>query len=171
VDAVAAAMGERISRAEFARRRGFSKAYVSKLVSMGRLAIGADGRLDVEAAERALAETADPAASSALASAGTSYASARAERERWQARLAELDYRERAGELCQRAAVEGEARAVAGAVREAVLAVAERLAVKLAATADAADVVALLEGELSAALVALADELDGGADDGPAGER
>ncbi|MFT2186350.1 terminase small subunit [Pseudomonas putida] len=49
-----------LTKSEFAARRGWSKSYVSKLVSQDRLVLTDDGKVDVEATEALLAETADP---------------------------------------------------------------------------------------------------------------
>lgn len=49
-----------LTKSEFAARRGWSKSYVSKLASQDRLVLSADGKVDVEATEALLAESADP---------------------------------------------------------------------------------------------------------------
>lgn len=49
-----------ISKSEFAARRGWSKSYVSKLASQDRLVLTADGKVDLEATETLLLESADP---------------------------------------------------------------------------------------------------------------
>lgn len=49
-----------LSKSEFAARRGWSKSYVSKLASQDRLVLTADGKVDVEATEVLLAQSADP---------------------------------------------------------------------------------------------------------------
>ncbi|MFJ3448044.1 terminase small subunit [Pseudomonas sichuanensis] len=49
-----------LTKSEFAARRGWAKSYVSKLDSQGRLVMTDDGKVDVEATEALLAETADP---------------------------------------------------------------------------------------------------------------
>ncbi|MGO0694443.1 terminase small subunit [Pseudomonas guariconensis] len=49
-----------LTKSEFAARRGWSKSYVSKLASQDRLVLNADGKVDVEATEALLAESADP---------------------------------------------------------------------------------------------------------------
>lgn len=49
-----------LTKSEFAARRGWSKSYVSKLASQDRLVLSADGKVDVEASEALLAESADP---------------------------------------------------------------------------------------------------------------
>lgn len=49
-----------LTKSEFAARRGWSKSYVSKLASQDRLVLTVDGKVDVEATEALLAESADP---------------------------------------------------------------------------------------------------------------
>ncbi|GAB7529408.1 hypothetical protein PS3A_18170 [Pseudomonas sp. 3A(2025)] len=49
-----------ISKSEFAARRGWGKSYVSKLASQDRLVLTADGKVDLEATEALLIQTADP---------------------------------------------------------------------------------------------------------------
>lgn len=49
-----------LTKAEFATRQGWSKAYVSKLAKSGRLVLDADGLVDVEATDRRLLSTSDP---------------------------------------------------------------------------------------------------------------
>lgn len=49
-----------LSKSEFAARQGWSKSYVSKLAKQERLVITDDGKVDVEATEALLAESADP---------------------------------------------------------------------------------------------------------------
>lgn len=51
---------ELLTQSEFAARRGWSRAYVSKLKSQGRLVLGEGGKIDVEATEQLLAESSDP---------------------------------------------------------------------------------------------------------------
>lgn len=49
-----------LSKSEFAARRGWSKSYVSKLASQERLILTPEGKVDVEATEVLLAQSADP---------------------------------------------------------------------------------------------------------------
>lgn len=49
-----------ISKTEFAARRGWAKSYVSKLANQDRLVLTQDGKVDLEATEALLAQTADP---------------------------------------------------------------------------------------------------------------
>ncbi|WP_454863745.1 terminase small subunit [Pseudomonas hormoni] len=49
-----------ISKTEFAARRGWAKSYVSKLANQDRLVLTQDGKVDLEATEALLSQTADP---------------------------------------------------------------------------------------------------------------
>ena len=49
-----------ISKTEFAARRGWAKSYVSKLANQDRLVLTDDGKVELEATEALLAESADP---------------------------------------------------------------------------------------------------------------
>jgi len=49
-----------LTKSEFAARHGWSKSYVSKLAKQERLVLTDDGKVDVDATELRLAETADP---------------------------------------------------------------------------------------------------------------
>lgn len=51
---------EFMTKAAFADRQGWSRAYVSKLVRQGRLVLTADGKVDVQASDELLAASADP---------------------------------------------------------------------------------------------------------------
>lgn len=49
-----------LTKSEFAARHGWSKSYVSKLAKQERLVLADDGKVDVEATELLLAQSADP---------------------------------------------------------------------------------------------------------------
>ncbi|PTU01638.1 terminase small subunit [Pseudomonas sp. HMWF031] len=49
-----------ISKTEFAARRGWAKSYVSKLANQNRLVLTKDGKIELEATEALLDQTADP---------------------------------------------------------------------------------------------------------------
>ena len=51
--------GERITQAEFARRNGWTKQYVAKLVKQGRIQLEG-GKIDPVAAKRAIGQLAEP---------------------------------------------------------------------------------------------------------------
>lgn len=100
-----------ISQAEYARRRGVSAQYISKLIKAGKLA-ARHGKIDAAAADRALEELKDPArgknGASALADGktqrdkGGGYAAARTQRETYQALLKKAEYERVKGKLLDR---------------------------------------------------------------------
>lgn len=49
-----------MAKAEYADRRGWSRAYVSKLVKQGRLVLTSEGKVDAEASDALLAASSDP---------------------------------------------------------------------------------------------------------------
>jgi phage terminase Nu1 subunit (DNA packaging protein) len=176
---LSAAVAEKITRAEYARRRGWSRAYVTQLVQAGRLLLDEGGRLDPDEADAALAAARDPSthpqstagahlagemAAPGLgrgrgaegASAGPTYMQARTLREAYQAKLAELEYRERSGQLLDRAAAEAESLALGRELRETLLVLPPRLAQALAESSDPHECEAILEAALLEALETLA---------------
>jgi hypothetical protein len=84
------------------------------------------------------------------------YMQARTRRETYAAKLAELDYQERAGQLLDRAAVEAEALALGRELRETLLVLPSRLAQALAEASEPHECEALLEAALLEALERLA---------------
>jgi phage terminase Nu1 subunit (DNA packaging protein) len=169
-----AAVAERITRAEYARRRGWSRAYVTQLVQAGRVALDGEGRLDPDEADARLAAGRDPSVTNAKGPAGASgligtppppdrgdgvptYMQARTLREAANAKLAQLEYRERSGQLLDRTAIESEALALGRELRESLLVIPPRLAQALAESADPHECETLLEAAIVEALEALAD--------------
>jgi hypothetical protein len=124
-------MSDFVSQAEFARQMGWAKSYVTKLKQEGRLSLGADGKVDVEASKRLIIQTggsdrpdvaerfanergeqpADEAPEKLSEWGGPSKADSAAKKEHFAALQAEADYRVRIGELV-------EAKEVAAAVAD-----------------------------------------------------
>jgi hypothetical protein len=75
----------------------------------------------------------------------------------YEARLTELDFKQRNGELVSTRDVKSQAFTLARAVRDGMMGIADRLAPQLAASTDARQVHALLTTEIRVALRALAD--------------
>lgn len=75
----------------------------------------------------------------------------------YEAKLTELEYKERSGEMVPANQVKAEAFALARALRDGLMRVADRLAPTLAATADARQVHHLLTEEIRVALRGLGD--------------
>ena len=114
-------MSQHCTQAEFARLLGVAKSYVTKLKEHGRLVMTEDGkRVDVEASKARIAATADPGKDDVSAKwqnkpqprqeddeEGTpSYQDARAEKERYSAKMAKLEYEKAIGKLVDKADVQ-----------------------------------------------------------------
>ena len=84
-----------------------------------------------------------------------SFAEAQAEKERYKAKLAKLEYEEKIGKLVDRESVEREAFRVARVVRDAMLSIPDRLAALVTAETDQAKNHAVLTQEIMAALKGL----------------
>ncbi|EOZ0478209.1 TPA: terminase small subunit [Pseudomonas aeruginosa] len=155
---------ELLTQSEFAARRGWSRAYVSKLKSQGRLVLGEGGKIDVEATEQLLAESSDPSkagvaerhqrdradkgvhahvtptapASLPGPSGGSSlnFQKARAHREHYLALLAEDEFRKGRGELVEREVVDCAAFDVARSLRDLLMGLPTKVAGELVAITD-----------------------------------
>ena len=84
-----------------------------------------------------------------------SFAEAQAEKERYKAKLAKLEYEHKIGQLVDRESVEREAFRVARVVRDAMLSIPDRLAALVTAETDQAKNHAILTKEIMAALKGL----------------
>jgi hypothetical protein len=115
-------MGDKVlmSQAEFARHMEWSRQYVNKLKRTGRLVLDG-GQIDVLETKAILKESADPArqlgeaeaapAAAVLdlgppAAAPGGFQSHRSDREKYAAKLAQLEYEERIGTVVAKASVE-----------------------------------------------------------------
>lgn len=175
-----------VSRAEFARFRNVSRAAVTQWAAAGRLVLTPDGKVDVAASVKRLADTGGSsrggkngggAAASAFAQSTTqatngtqgplgagqetiTLARVRTAREGYLAKLADLDYRERVGEIVDRSRVE---RGVADCLA-ASLAIIEqasaRLAPRLIGQADIRALREIVDEELDLIRRAIADAAD-----------
>lgn len=159
-----------LSQTGYADARGVSAAYVSKLKRQGRLVITPSGKVNVEATDRLIDSTRDPArggdrrpsanegkgedsgAREAAAPGGraggrvaTQTYDEAARRERFaKARIAELELAEKTGQLVRRQEVEAAIFGLSRQTMEALDALADRLASQLAAESDPARVHAML---------------------------
>jgi len=91
-----------VSQRAYARHRGVSLAAVQKAIKLGRIRTTADGKIDVEQADRDWERNTNyggPVAAGDAIVSGPSYAQSRAVREVYTARLAKLEYEERIGNL------------------------------------------------------------------------
>lgn len=174
-------MTKGISIREYARRRraaglkGGTPSAVHQAIKAGRIQRDAQGLIDPEQADAAWESTTDatrgdghagPAhrppdrsASPHVAPAGNapSYATSRAIREAYSARLTKLSYEERSKILVDASRVQAEAFRLTRDTREAVLAVPGRLAAILAAETDPIVVEVRLNEELRMVLEVLAN--------------
>lgn len=154
-----------MTKAAFADSRGWSRPYVSKLVSQGRLVLTEDGKkVDVEASLARLGETADPSktgvadrhhqdrlekgvyahiAATAAPSpepprevAGPDYQKARARREHALALLAEDEHLKTRGLLVDRSLVDSAAFTAARALRDLLMGIPPKLAGELVTLTD-----------------------------------
>lgn len=175
-------MSRGLSIREYARHRraaglkGGSPWGVQKALKAGRIHQNADGKIDPEQADAEWEAATDagrgdghpgparqihraPTQPSAVLPGGApSYATSRAIREAYAARLAKIAYEERSKALVDASRVQAEAYRRARGARDAVLAVPGRLAAILAAETDPAVVEARLDEEIRKALEALGDD-------------
>lgn len=156
-----------LSQSEYAVARGWSAAYVTKLKRQGRLVITGTGKVNVEATDRLIAATRDPARGGdrrqsegegtdlaaethASASRGKepiesgAYKDAATRERLAKARLAELELAEKVGQLVRRTEVETAIFGLARQAMEALDALPDRLASQCAAEPDVDRVHALL---------------------------
>lgn len=147
-----------VSIREFARQRGVSDAAVRKAIDRGEIAQEPDGSIDparnagwqprAQARSLPKAEAAAPEPSSAI----PDYSKSRAIREAYAARLAKLEFEERAGKLVSADEARIEQFRIARALRDRLLQLPAKIAPQLVALiADDPDVVAvetMLETEL-----------------------
>ena len=156
--------GQGLTQAEFARQNGWSRQYVNKLVKQGRIEVKG-GRIDPVAAKKAIEELAEPSTvlrqsnpSQGEVIASTSYpvdnrkavdfASARTMREAFRAKMAKMEYEEKAGKLTDASKVREDAFRAGRIIRDALLGIPDRLADILAAEQDPRQVRQLLDEEL-----------------------
>jgi hypothetical protein len=183
---------ELVSLREFARRKNWNPGYAHRLKTQGRLVV-VDGKVDVEASERALAESADPARAhltrgrsggaerdddepvpQAVAPGGAplsqnaTFNRARTATQVFDAKLKELEFKKRTGQLID----VGEARRLAftafRTLRDAILNVPARVQAEFAVETDPLVIATRLQEELQVALSAFSVEqavADAGDDD------
>jgi hypothetical protein len=142
-----------ISARQYAKHRGVSHTAVQKALRDGRIP-ASNGKIDPVAADAAWKANTDPSkqtgsiAEPAAGSAKGSYATSRAVRESYLARLAKLEYEEKAGRLVSADEVRITTFNLARSARNMLLALPDRLAPILAAMTSAREVHALLMTEL-----------------------
>ena len=179
-----------ITQAEYARRRGVSRAAITKAIKSGRIT-PIDGRIDPDVADiqwarntsTARAPLAGPAPAPAAASIAprvavraarpaefddgdrdeepASLLESRARREAALAELAELELAEKRGELVSAAAIEKSLSTKIMSVRESLDTLADRITPLLAAETNPDKVYALLRSEIRQVLSQLSSESRG----------
>jgi phage terminase Nu1 subunit (DNA packaging protein) len=167
-----------VTSAEFAESQGFSRPYVTKLVQQGVIVRDANGHIDKDAAVAALAARRDPAKAlrrskpskhgdrsglAALTGQGSEALSmlmlkSRIKTEVERGKLAELDRKQREGELVERREVEDAAFSTARTVRDALLNIPARVASLYAAETDPQKIHQSLEDEIRNVLIELVSE-------------
>ena len=178
-------MAELITQAEYARRRDVSRQYIHRLVTQGKIPTDELKRIDPDVADAVLAQLADPArrlndmpddtdgipaesyegeAPAEPAGNGhTSFAKFRSAREAYQAKLAQLDYEERAGKLVKKEEVEREAYDAARLIRDRFLAVPQEIAGTLVGMTDEKEIIQYLRGKIRDALMEASNDVSLGA--------
>lgn len=177
---------ERLSFRAYARRRGVTHAAVSKAVTEGRITAGTDKETGKRYIDPAVADPqweastdqAKQAGSAAVATkkresdvmvgdleegeegpATSTYMLNRSRREHFQARITEINYLERAGQVVSADAVKKQAFRAARLAREALLGIPDRLAPELAGVSEPKVIHKRLTEEITRALEAIANEI------------
>jgi hypothetical protein len=159
-----------ISLRAYARARGCSLTAVQKAIASKRITQLPDGSIDAERANRewtmntfagqtirergAVPERLPPMHESPAPTGDpvTAYLRARAVKESFQARTAELDYKERAGKLIDAARASEYAATFSAIVKDGLMAMPDRLAPMLAAVDDEKTIHRMLGAEITALL-------------------
>jgi hypothetical protein len=157
-----------MSMRAYARRRGVALAAVQKAIADGRISAQPDGRIDQKIADVQWTENTRWGASNIMNGAEvrrdssshkpSEYAEARAERERYAALLARLEYEERAGELVRRDQGEDAIFREFRDFRDKMQGIPDRIAAIIAAKADPAEIHQILSDEIRTALNDFADQ-------------
>jgi len=163
-----------VSQSEFARRNGWSRQYVSKLVHQGRITLE-NGKVNETAAQQALKADGEPSTVLRLTTpekptqppvtapaptegrSPVDYLTARTMREAYRAKMARMEYEQKQGKLTDAGQVREEAFQAGRIVRDAILGLPDRLADILAAETDPGNVQRLLRDELEIALERLSE--------------
>jgi hypothetical protein len=124
------------SRAEFARRQGWSKSYITKLADQGRLVLTDDGsQVVIEASLQRIAATTRAPERADAKVVPPAFTTARERKEWYDAEGARLDLEERVGLLLERGDVLSVVAEAATVIRTRLEALPDRLAPQLAALA------------------------------------
>lgn len=157
-----------LSQSEFAKRQGWSRQYVGKLVKSGKITL-VSGKVDQEQALAAIKAESEPSTelrskpsnSTTYPTAPTDsrqavdFVTARTMREAFKAKMAKMEYEEKAGKLTDASKVREEAFRAGRIVRDSLLGIPDRLSDVLAAESDPVKVRKLLMGEFENILTEL----------------
>jgi phage terminase Nu1 subunit (DNA packaging protein) len=174
-------MARLVTLSELARALKVSKSYVHKLKQKGVLLFDARGLIDEALAQEAIAASRDPSkaymagvnqrqherddnasneAASKESASGISFMKAKTMREAFNAKIAQLDYQERRGELIEAEGVNKTITDAAAIIRAAMERIPDKLASRVAAEPDAQRCHALLTGEVDSVLQELTSLCD-----------
>ncbi len=172
-------MAEPISQSEYARRKDVSRQYVNKLVQQGKIPTDEKKRIDPDVADSVLAQLADPArrlnddendpipaegfdaadAGEPQTNGHTSFAKFRSAREAYQAKLAQLDYEERAGKLVKKEEVEREAFDISRLLRDIFLSIPQEVAGTVVGMTDEKEIAKFLRLKIRDALMEASNDV------------
>lgn len=160
-----------VSLRQYAKHRGVSHTAVEKAVKQGRIQLTPDGKIDPEVADRDWSRNSSPVNAPRRPfrtptvgegpASGPTYAQSRAVRELYLARLAKIEFEERAAKLVSRDEVTVAAFTKARTVRDNLLNIPDRLAAMLAAEVDPTQVHQILSDEIRKALIELSGDTRG----------
>ena len=162
-----------VSLSAYARHRGTSRQYISKLAREGVLVMR-EGFVDMEASDEVLDdrpvafEPKQPFPSSSTRESAalpghqpSSFAQARLAEMVYRAKLRRLEFEERTGKLLSREAVETATFNLSRTIRDGMLNISDRVAAMVAAESDSKKVHEILSAEIRKALCELADGFQG----------
>ncbi len=142
---------ELLTQSQFARKCGVSRQRINDLVKSGVVNL-VDGRIDPEAADRAIAANADPSKAKKLRPAKSDFQAARAVKEYYLAQLRKLEYEKESGQLVEKEQVKKDAFDTGRRVRDALLNIPDRVAATLSTENDEGRVYKILTEEIKKAL-------------------
>lgn len=168
-----------VLQAEYARMRGFSRQYVYKLVTRGKIKLK-DGKVPVEEADRLLQLSADPARQMVKAEKENKIAAAppldedesvsdptftqyRTEREKHAAAMAELQYKEKIGELVRKKDVEHDVFGAFRTLRDSLLNLPATMSLELSNMSSEREIRQLIEDRINQVLTEAGDKIAGAA--------
>jgi hypothetical protein len=156
-----------MSQREYARHRRVPPSAVQKAIRAGRIGMLPDGSIDSETADtewnRFTTRHARPITNGEHDDEGnplqeiSAYSKARTVREQYQARLAKLDFEERAGRLVSKEDVENAAFEQYRQFRDQIMNIPSRIAAIVAGESNPTKVYEILEGEFRTVLNKFAD--------------